>query len=85
MDEVPMNPKVRLKSFNGTLTMPNGCKPTENYWMLIGQVGAVMSSANLQRRVLVQFDNPAALLGLHCHNEIPNSLLIRESDLEPVN
>lgn len=80
-----MNLRVKLKSFNGTVSAPRDCKPDENYWLLIGQAGEIIAPANQQHRVLVRFEKLVSSFGLHCHNEIPNSLLILEADLEIVN
>lgn len=74
--------KVRLKSFNGTLEPLAECKREENYWRLIGQSGVVAASDDAGPRVLVKFDEPASGAGLYCHNDIPNSLLILQSDLD---
>jgi hypothetical protein len=40
---------------------------------------------NERSRFLVKIDNANKLIGLHCHNEIENSLWMLESDLETVN
>ena len=77
--------KVKLKTFNKTSTSPEDCDPSENYWALIGETGIIKKPENDRFRVLVQFDNPVESKGLHCHNEIENSLLILTSDLEEVN
>ncbi len=74
--------KVRLKTFNNTSVPPKDCEASENYWALIGITGIIKKPINNQSRVLVQFDNSVESLGLHCHNEIENSLLILTSDLE---
>ena len=79
-----MKRQVQLRSFNGALTTPDGRKSDENYWLLIGQFGTVVGPTNERGRVLVQFEASIASLGLVCHNELPNSLLIFESDLVPV-
>ena len=82
MSEAPIGQRVRLKAFNGTATAPEGCKPQENYWSLIGWVGEIVVPSNETHRVLVKFEEPVSLAGLHCHNEVENSLFILESDLE---
>ncbi len=74
--------RVILRAFNGAASTPPDCRTDENYWRLIGERGAVIETPPDNPRVLVQFDRPAAELGLHCHNPIPNSLLILKSDLE---
>lgn len=76
--------KVKLSSFNGEITPPKGCDPSENYWALIGATGTIVKPKNERGRVLVKFDNDVCSFGLHCHNEIPNSLLILPTDLEVI-
>lgn len=76
--------RVKLVSFNGENNSPDECDSTENYWILVGKTGTVMKSENSRKRVLVKFDESVSELGLHCHNPIPNSLLILTSDLEIV-
>ena len=74
--------KVQLKTFNRTSNTPDDCKPSENYWLLIGATGTIVKQENNNSRVLVQFDKSVMLKGLHCHNEARNSLLILSKDLE---
>lgn len=74
--------RVRLKSFNGDISPPEECDCSENYWVIVGSTGTVLSSMNSRGRVLVTFDIDVTSFGLYCHNEIPNSLLILPSDLE---
>jgi hypothetical protein len=50
--------------------------------MLIGKLGTVVEAINARGRVLVKFDCAVPERGLVCHNPIPNSLYILESDLE---
>ena len=76
--------KVQLKSFNGASSAPDGCDPEENYWLLVSTFGTVIKPENKQSRVLVQFDTNISSLGLHCHNEPPNSLLISVNDLKVI-
>ena len=78
-----MNPgsKVRLKSFNGTLSSTEDCDLSENYWLLIGETGVVVEAINKRNRLLIQFDIAVRNLGLHCHNEVENSLYILQDDL----
>ncbi len=76
--------KIRLKTFNGDSTAPEDCDPSENYWLLIDRTGSIVKPKNNCSRVLVQFEEQVSDLGLHCHNEIPNSLLILTSDLEVI-
>ncbi len=73
--------KIILKSFNGEKITPKDCDPSENYWLLIGKTGKVVKTINSNSRLLIKFDISVLDLGLHCHNEIPNSLYILESDL----
>ncbi len=77
-----INQKVQLISFNGELSAPDDCDSSENYWSLIGKMGTIVKPKNNRSRVLVQFDESVSDLGLHCHNEMPNSLLILTSDLK---
>jgi hypothetical protein len=74
--------KIKLQTFNGENEPPEDCEPSENYWLLIGKTGTIVDLKNEQSRVLIQFDEPVNNLGLHCHNSIPNSLLILSKDLE---
>jgi hypothetical protein len=76
--------KVKLVSFNGSLESPDKCDPSDNYWILIGATGTISKIDNARGRLLVTFDSEVSDLGLHCHNEIPNSLLILVSDLEVI-
>jgi len=78
-----MNKRVRLKSFNGTVQAPADCRPDENHWVLIGELGEVIGKKSDGSRVLVQFESSVQPLGLHCHNPVENSHYILESDLEP--
>jgi membrane protein implicated in regulation of membrane protease activity len=77
-----LNCRVILLSFNGILSTPEHCEPSENYWELIGERGTVIEKVNERGRVLVKFDNTVSDLGLQCHNPIPNSLYILETDLK---
>lgn len=76
-----LNTKVVLKTFNGTDAAPEACPKGENYWLLIGSTGHIAAERNPQGRVLVRFDESVSEKGLHCHNPVPNSLYILESDL----
>lgn len=77
-----LNSRVVLRSFNDAISAPSACRPTENYWLLIGETGTVIDTTNADGRILVQFDRLVSEHGLACHNPVPNSLLILESDLE---
>jgi hypothetical protein len=79
---LPVHSRVTVRSFNGTKTPPADCRPTENYWLLVGTNGTVVEQANAKGRVLVRLDASVHELGLSCHNPTPNSLYILESDLE---
>ena len=79
-DEVS-NARVRVKSFNGTALGPPDLKPSENYWLLIGKEGVVIAPKNDRNCMLVEFSESVTSLGLHCHNPIPNTLFLLESDL----
>ena len=82
MNNKPMQgKKVQLKSFNGEIATPAGCRDSENYWRVIGCTGVIVEPKNDRDRVLVQFDESIEELGLHCHNPIENSLYILETDL----
>jgi hypothetical protein len=74
--------RIKLITFNGDPFGPDNCDPAEDYWKLIGKIGTVVGPENGNNRVLVQFDESVSALGLHCHNNVPNSLLILASDLE---
>jgi len=76
--------KVKLITFNGEINSIEECDPTENYWILVGKTGTIIQPENIRQRVLVKFDENVSELGLHCHNPIPNSLLILNSDLDLV-
>ena len=81
------NTRVLLKTFNGTAIADSDCDDSENYWKLIGFKGRIVqdpseSKNNVGLRVLVKFEDSISSLGLHCHNSVPNSLWILESDLE---
>jgi hypothetical protein len=81
--------RVVLRSFLGTQNPTGRVRDGENYWLLINSAGVVVSTEAMSnigphergQRVLVQFDKDVTELGLHCHNEKPNSLWIFVSDL----
>ena len=79
-----LNAKVILTTFNGTAASQEECPPGENYWLLIGSTGRIAEVKNHNGRVLVLFDESVSEKGLHCHNPVPNSLYILESDLKAV-
>ena len=83
MDNKPeIGARVKLKTFLGGTIPPKNCDSGENYWRLIGQGGKVIAEVPNSDRVVVEFENPVATLGLHCHNPEPNSLRIKWADLE---
>ena len=73
--------RVRLNTFNGSSIAPPDCKVPENYWLLIGHVGTIVSFNAELNRYLVQFEKSVHVFGLHCHNPEPNSLYILGKDL----
>ena len=75
---------VELVTFQGEVSAPEDCDRAENYWKLIGERGTVRDVENSGKRVLVVFENDVASQGLHCHNEVPNSLYLKGSDLRVV-
>lgn len=91
--QIKAGDKVKLKSFNGTNTAPVDCKPEENYWKLISEIGKVVqdpkekdlyASFSRDKRVCVVFHTNLSSLGLISHNIVPNSLWILEKDLEKI-
>jgi hypothetical protein len=84
IDSMDVGTKVKLTSFNGELESPDKCDPSENYWSLVGATGVISKPENSRGRVLVTFNVDVRSLGLHCHNETPNSLLILTSDLKVI-
>jgi hypothetical protein len=77
----PAGARVVLERFQGCAAPPEGCRPDENYWLLVGAHGTVLAPPDEAGRVLVRFDLAVDRLGLQCHNPVPNTLLIRASDL----
>jgi hypothetical protein len=79
---------VRLVSFNGSVVAKSDVDAYENYWRLIGEMGNILKADRPygvdEDRVLVKFKASLDDLGLENHNELPNSLWIRLSDLEIV-
>jgi hypothetical protein len=82
--------RVVMKSFNGTPQPTERVKSSENYWLLVGRVGVIVKTwreADFEMttaRFLIKFDECVKDLGLHCHNEIENSLWILSTDIESV-
>jgi hypothetical protein len=82
---VKIGTRVRLKSFLGARqASPDRQDDSQNnYWLLIGQQGLVVKEDPYDpEHVLVKFEVDVISFGLHCHNEIPNSLWIRLDDLQ---
>ena len=84
-----LGPRIRLKSFLGMTSAPDGILGHENYWRLIGMSGSVVQDVippnfggSEGDRILVKFDQSISELGLECHNNVENSLWIMASDLE---
>ena len=82
--------RVKLLTFNGKQPPPSGAPADKDYWRLIGWHGTIVQSISqpclvasfsAEPRLLVQFDHSVSALNLHCHNDVPNSLWILESDL----
>lgn len=80
-----LNRRVVLRTFNGATRAPENEDPACNYWSLVGSSGTVVKTVPGDGidddRVLVQFDLDVEKMGLHCHNEIYNSLWIKRGDL----
>jgi hypothetical protein len=79
---------VKLISFNGTRSAPSDVMAHENYWCLIGEQGIVLETQRpngIDRdRVLVRFNANLDELGLETHNDVPNTLWIKQRDLVEV-
>ena len=81
---------VRLKSFFGTTVAEQGTATSENYWKLIGICGVVIQKRDKPHpaypdkglQYLIQFNADIQEFNLTIHNEIKNSILFFESDLE---
>jgi hypothetical protein len=80
--------RVILLTFNGQSATPDRTPPEDNYWLLIGESAEVIkdepSKGVAVDRVLVRFYADVEGFGLHCHNEIRNSLWIKRSDLRKI-
>ena len=84
--------KVTLVTLNGSKSPPEDVWDHENHWRLIGQTGTVVNdnasgsfrSQDGFPRMLVQFEPDLTAMGLENHNEIDNSLWIREADLQTI-
>jgi hypothetical protein len=73
---------VRLKTFLGTLAAGKKINACDDYWKLIGEKGKVVDDELYNGRVLVLFKKNLDIFEVANHNPIPNSLWIKESDLE---
>ena len=88
-DQFVVGNRVSLRTFHGRGQTPVGIRAKENYWLLVGSAGTVVSTDDVNavgahpkgKRVQVRFDRNVQDLGLACHNHQPNSLWIFESDL----
>jgi len=77
-----INDNVLLKTFLNTKEPLELDDPKENYWKLIGKKGRIISI--IKDKALVLFEIDILSQGLHCHNEMENTLLISISDLEKI-
>jgi len=80
--QIEKGTQVRLKTFLGTLAARKKINPGDNYWKLIGEKGKVIDDEVYNGRVLVLFEKNLDDFEVENHNPIPNSLYIKESDLE---
>ncbi|GAB2543780.1 hypothetical protein GCM10027189_28400 [Rufibacter soli] len=81
--------RFSLQTFNGSLTPPKEYYENENYWILIKELGTIISLPGdlgfpNKNRVLFQFDCDVKSHGLECHNEKPNALWILKTDLKEI-
>jgi hypothetical protein len=76
---------VLLGKFNGCKSAPLDVDEGENFWKLIGKRGQILSTSPPKYigsdRVLVKFEDNLDELDLPNHNETPNTLWIKVSDL----
>jgi hypothetical protein len=76
---------VILSTFNGLISAPPDVDKNENFWKLIGRNGVVLSMSPptfiASDRVLIRFDANLDELDLPNHNEVPNTLWIKVTDL----
>jgi len=87
--EFSVNDIVTLKSFLGTETAEIEIDEAENYWKLLNISGKIIQKKEHVHpafpekglQVLVCFFDDLQKFNLVCHNEIPNSLWIFQSDL----
>ena len=84
--------RVKLVSFHGEVKASEPVEAEENFWILLGQEGEVVSEklklhpAFLAKgeRALIKFDQSLSGLGLANHNDEANSLWIFISDLKAI-
>lgn len=89
-NEFSCNEKVILKSFHGTTAALTAVRSEENYWLLVGAKGLIISEqAKIHpafpekgMQVLVKFETDIQSLGLTSHNAQKNALWIFISDLQ---
>ena len=90
MQKIDTGSRIRMLSFNGTLSPKEEIDERENYWKLVGELGTVVenpaSGKELRKgdndRMLVDFDLTLDDLGLENHNPKKNTLWIWHGDLE---
>lgn len=81
--------RVKLISFHGEKVSSEHVPQHENFWILVGRQGVILSETLKEhaafpdkgKRALVKFDQNLDELGLANHNEVPNSLWVFVSDL----
>ncbi|MDV0445162.1 hypothetical protein MmiAt1_07190 [Methanimicrococcus sp. At1] len=79
---IKQNDIVKLHHFLGSLKPDDTVARGENYWLLIGETGVVVSIEN--EKALIRFDCDVRSFGLHCHNPIANTLWISLDDIEKI-
>jgi hypothetical protein len=63
MNALAIGERVILRSFNGTAIPPQDCKPGENYWLLIGSAGKIVSHRSDGQRMVVEFETSVHSFG----------------------
>jgi len=85
--------KVKLITFEGTTSAPNGCASEKDYWKLIGKEGQVVLDPFKcckddrycdERKLWVSFDISLESLGLSAHRKNENSLWLLAADLSEI-
>ncbi|MEJ2755023.1 MAG: hypothetical protein P8104_04105 [Gammaproteobacteria bacterium] len=82
--------RVKLISFHGEVKSSEPVETAENFWVLVGQEGEVVSEQlkvhpafqDKGKRAIIKFDQSLSGFGLANHNDEANSLWIFISDLE---